>query len=153
MTTDLHALLHEPGPGKDFDGVMIYAPPLATRIPECVPAGLVREDEFSARESGTKDKMILCLASWYLDGQPITDEQAEHVCGWQWLKVLRQADWFVQFRGIAEKVLVENDHGVHHFDGDPLVALAAALHRLADETPKETPSDDDTAGTPVPTQV
>ncbi len=148
----LRELLHEPwclecGPVESsHPGVLPCGhergwAPLATRMPECVPAGL----EWHNMQYSQEGEWML----WKRQpdnsggGFPITDEQATLMCTGRWVQVLADAE----HKTIAS-ITIEKDDGtwtIGRWDdsnistGDTLLAaLAAALHGLADERDKVT---------------
>lgn len=117
MTCDLRALLYEPyyryvDDAVDFAGAAAEAQgetrhdPLATRLPGCVPPGLTYQKYTRTME----------CERWELDRHPI---------GWATAELL--------FIGQAMKVLHAAEKVVQAWQDDLPAALAAALHRLADE--------------------
>ena len=106
--TDLHALLYEPWIPQEVEGPGFVGgpvkPPIATRMPEAVPAGL---STFRGgwRIYGEGEDDVCC----------ITDEQA-----------------VTQFIGNAVEVL-DIGYMVIAGEGELATRLTAALHRLADK--------------------
>ena len=161
--TDLHELLHEMWCPKCCEPAIISPDvkpwiwdcggkherlelkcPLATRMPEAVPAGLEWNSRFNywcirhQTVTGPSDRPLVF-------GETMcSPDHAELLFIGNAVKVLSAADWFVQFRGATDKIVVEGDDLVEvEIDGTIPAALTAALHRLADERDeaKETASE------------
>ena len=140
--SDLRALLKEPWCPiiEQFERVgQCYAsdvpnvaqdarPPLATRLPECVPPGM----EWEPTD-----------CQWSLSDDPhfgyITDEQAELLFIGKAVKVLGQAGWHLEYWHDEWQVFNDARERVASSTA-PESALAASLHKLADECKQETTS-------------
>ena len=142
---DLRELLYEPwcpkcgptkwhitGPDPNCMCDKDVCPPLATRMPEAVPSGLSDEAAHGWMIKRTTDGCIAAL---------ITDDQAELMfigngvlligkCGW--VLDYDVDGWSVFGWGVDED---KSQSGGRH--KTPIAALAAALHRLADERDAE----------------
>lgn len=129
--SELRALLYEPwcpyiDDAVDFAGAAAEAQgetrrdPLATRLPECVPAGLEWEERWWIEHE------VNCGNDPppKFEHAPITDVQAELLFIGQAVKVLGPRGLVTQFARMASEGFAESDIPA---------ALAAALHRLADE--------------------
>ena len=126
----LRELLYEPWVDAGPDGRdVVRREALATRLPECVPEGLEWED------GGC------CQSGWMIIGNDdwadITDEQATLMCIGRWVQVLGKRGWSAAYDTEGNEWEVSDDRliegGLISRDASLPDALAAALHRLADE--------------------
>lgn len=143
--TDLHELLYESWCSKCSKPFLHTHPkpedwvvptsPLATRLPECVPPGLEWHNiQFSQEGQWMLWERRPCGGG---SGQYITDEQAELLCIGKWVKVLSEprtdtSTLEIRFDGELWHVLSPGTDS-YGSGNSRIAALAAALHRLADE--------------------